>query len=388
MKCLKPFFNFLFILLLFVTTVSYSQPLDNPLNKPDSIVLGFSTNTSLSSLSTYSSILSHIATCTYSADGFGSLTGRPPTEQIKLAKKKGIRPLALVNNGFDANTSKLILESERNSLALIDNIFFELKFYNYSGVNIDFEGIYPQDRSYFTAFIKALYTKLSPKGFTVTIDVPAKTFDDPLNWWSGAYDYSELAKYSDFIVLMAYDEHFSKGENGPIASYDWVKRSLNYALSVIPKSKLVLGLAAYGYDWSSTTSKAFGVNSMYSLASTYSTQVKFDTVSLTPYFEYTDKSLDKHKVWFENHESISYKLDLVNKLELAGVAIWKLGLEDENYLSVIKSKLKNEKKDTTYLVANLKLLQPKVESQSLASKSKKSKKTLVGLNMQEKKKKL
>ena len=94
----------------------------------------------------------------------------------------------------------------------------------------------------------------------------AKTYDSTTNSWNGAFDYKALAPYLDKIMIMTYDEHYPGGTPGPIASINWYKSVIEYAVSVIPKEKIYLGAAAYGYDWSSKGTKAYSINGCYNLA--------------------------------------------------------------------------------------------------------------------------
>jgi len=66
--------------------------------------------------------------------------------------------------------------------------------------------------------------------------------------WSSAFDYAAIGKYADWVQIMTYDEHWSGGTPGPIASLPWVENVIKYAITVIPKEKILLGVAAYGYD--------------------------------------------------------------------------------------------------------------------------------------------
>jgi spore germination protein YaaH len=187
--------------------------------------------------------------------------------------------------------------------------------------------------------MKEIYQKLKPLGYVVTASVPAKAYDNPKNSWNGAYDYAALSNYVDTLVLMAYDEHWMGGTPGAIASIGWVEEVLDYSVTVVPRSKLYLGVAAYGYDWASSGSKAYSINGCYNVASKYSATIKWDNTSKTPYFNYTDDKDISHSVWFENGQSLGYKLDLAKSYKIQGIAIWRLGLENTDYWKAIDDKL-------------------------------------------------
>lgn len=308
------------------------------------LVLGFTTyynskdSSSYKSMAANTSTIDEIATHTYITDATGNIPAIVPISQITYANNNGIKALAMVSNNFDGNIAKTLLESPINRQALINNILKAIKINRYKGVNIDFEGVYYYDRSYLTTFMSELYSTLNPQGFYVTISVPAKTSDSPTASWNGAYDYAALAKSSNQVVLMTYDEHYPGGAPGTIASISWVENVIKYAVTVIPKEKVLLGTAAYGYDWSSNGTKSYSISAIYNLASTYGAPIKWDSLSQSPYFNYSDAAGISHTVWFENAESLNFKLDLVNSYDISGIAIWKLGLENINYWTSIKPK--------------------------------------------------
>lgn len=285
------------------------------------------------------STIDEIITATHVTDGYGNITGMLPAEQITYANGNNIKPLVLLGNNFNGDTAKTLLESPTNRKNLINNLLSLIKTNSYMGVNIDLEGVYSSDRSYYTTFISEVYAALNPLGYTVSLSVPAKTSDSPYNTWSYAYDYASISKYADQVIIMAYDEHYPGGSPGAVASIGWVTNVVKYAVTVIPPEKIYVGMAAYGYDWSVNGTKAYSINGCLSLASSYNAVIQWDSTAQAPYFTYTDSSSVKHTVWFENAQSLGYKLDVVNNSSVAGIAIWRLGLENTDYWNMIKSKL-------------------------------------------------
>jgi len=307
-------------------------------------VLGYTVKNYSTDMTSYNSIianassLNEIATATFSVDGSGNLIGTAPTDQINYANSNGIRTRLMVSNSFNATIAKQLLESAVNRQTLKNNIINLLKTYNYTGVDIDIENIPATDRTYFTTFMSEIYGALKPLGYGVSVAVQAKTYDSPNATWNYAYDYNYLAANADFLMIMAYDEHYPGGTSGSIASISWVTSVIDYALTVVPKEKIILGMAAYGYDWVGTTTKAYSISGCYSLANQYGATVNFDSTTKSKYFTYTVNGVS-HTVWFEDGDTIVYKLDLANSRDLKGVGIWRLGLENANYWTTIKSKL-------------------------------------------------
>ncbi|HEX2945885.1 MAG TPA: glycosyl hydrolase family 18 protein [Clostridia bacterium] len=315
-----------------------------PPTSSSKVVLGYTVKNYSTDVTSYNSIVNNtksidqIATANYSTDGYGKISGTAPADQVGYANNSGIKPLILISNNFDSSIAKSLLESSTNRQAFINNLVNVIGANGYKGVNIDLESVPYSDRAYYTQFIADIKNTLSPLGYLTTISVPAKTSDSATNSWSGAYDYAALGKTADEIVIMTYDEHGTWTSAGPVASLGWVTNVVNYAKSVIPASKILLGLAAYGYDWSSAGNKALSLNQIDNLVSTYGGSVQWDAASESPYYSYTDTNGAQHTIWFENSSSIGYKCDLANQNSLLGVGIWRLGLEDSAYWSMINSK--------------------------------------------------
>lgn len=322
----------------------WSNEVSYTINNITKMVLGYTVKYGATDKGSYNSIVANtnaineIATATFSVDGLGNLTGIAPTDQITYANDNQITTKLMVSNNFDSNIAKQLLQSPENRTRLTQNILQLLDTYNYKGVDIDIENIPAVCRDDFTAFMSEVYGALKPNGYSVSVAVQAKTNDSPNATWNYAFDYKALAQNSDYLMIMSYDEHYPGGVPGSVASINWVTSVVNYALTVVPKEKIVLGLAAYGYDWSSSATKAYSINGCINLANQYGVPIIFDDVSKSKYFKYTVNGIE-HTVWFEDGDTIAFKLDLVLSKELRGVGIWRLGLENSYFWDVIRTKL-------------------------------------------------
>jgi len=125
---------------------------------------------------------------------------------------------------------------------LIDDIL-ELSA-KFDGIQIDFESVSGRDRADFFRFLELIKMGLD-EGKILSVAVPARrkrVRDD-------AYDYFRIADRADRVFVMAYDQHWSTGTAGPVASLSWCRGVMNYAMSAVPYEKLVMGIPLYGRAW-------------------------------------------------------------------------------------------------------------------------------------------
>lgn len=262
---------------------------------------------------------------------------------LTYAENLGIPNYMLVHNmvggTFTNQVVHQVLSDETLRKKLVDDILVNVKYYGYDGVEIDFEGIKGEDRAAFTTFLDELKQKLTPENLTLFIAVPAKTWDDTKNVWSGGYDYAAIGKIVDRVMIMSYDEHWSGGPAGPVSSLPWFENVAAFANKTIPKDKLLMGLPLYGYDWPETgKGRALLPTGIENLMKQYGGQVELDPVSSTPFYRYTDSKGVKHIVWFENNESIAKKVQVVQNFGFKGVGLWRLGYEKQELWQVIQVK--------------------------------------------------
>lgn len=282
--------------------------------------------------------ISMIAPFSYRVDQNGKISGATNSQVMKAAKTKNVKTLAVVTNisgsNFSRETVSALLRSSSARARTISGILRIIRENGYSGVNIDFEGVPSKDRSYLTTFFRELSTALRPHNLLVTAALPAKTTAEEWSSWSGAFDYKALSPYLDLAVIMTYDQHQAKGPAGPVASQGWVENVLKYSLQYFSPNRLIMGLAAYGYEWNERTGRALNYAGIESIIKKYGINPKWHDQYQTPYFTYT-KSGDKYEVWYENQNSTAAKMRLVNKYKLRGVAVWRLGYEDPRIWSVL-----------------------------------------------------
>ncbi|SHE90551.1 glycosyl hydrolase family 18 protein [Desulforamulus putei] len=339
--------GFLFLYLVTFNFMFFPAPAGA--GQPRPIVMGYyakdwyTDNESYNSLVNYHSYLDYVATFTARINSNGRLiVDFPPSEGISLAKKKGVKPLLVVHNmynGMDVASASAVLGDPQKRWQLAVNIASLVKEYGYAGVNIDLEAVPTWNRNDYNKFLWELKGLLKPGGYLLTAAIPAKNSHQWNNNWSGAYDYKEIGRVCDYVMLMTYDEHWFGGQPGPIASLPWVQSVLDYAVSQMPSNKIILGLAAYGYDWSYSKNRSVKWKDVNALVRQTGAAVRWDNASSSPYFYYW-KGSEKHEVWFENKYSLGIKLGLLKSYKLGGVGIWRMGFEDHTFWNTLHNKHK------------------------------------------------
>ncbi len=318
--------------------------IENHLNDTKREILGFHVNwltpeaDSYRSLKENSENIDMIAPFWYTVKPDGEIETRYGGYQFEVdsfSKNRNIKVIPLINNNQENNM--ILVDPEIRSKA-VNNIVEMVEKYDFAGVNIDFEFIPPWTRNGYTSFIKDLSSKLRRMDKMVTISVFPK-IDVPLEI-QGAYDYAALSPLVDRMLIMTYDNHWSKGPAGPIAPINWVEKNIRYALEYFPKNKILLGIANYGYDWAGGYGQDLGSKKAQELANEKGAKINWHDTFQTPYFYYWENE-EKHEVWFENSNSLAFKLDLVEKYDLKGIGIWRLGNATEKFWDTIESKLKN-----------------------------------------------
>jgi spore germination protein YaaH len=209
----------------------------------------------------------------------------------------------------------------------------------FTGINIDFEAIPPEDRVAFTKFITNVTEQMHAAGCQVVVSAPAETKDDPKDSWSGAFDLKALGGIVDLLQLMTYDENGTWSTPGPVAGLDWVRSCVTYAASVAPPGKISMGIPAYGYDWDLTNPKKNATITWIAAAALLTktgATSQWDAATASPWFSYTLNG-HNHIVWYENARSIGQKVLLVGANGLNGVSIWALGMGDAGFWQAIHS---------------------------------------------------
>ncbi|GLX68796.1 S-layer homology domain-containing protein [Paenibacillus glycanilyticus] len=259
-------------------------------------------------------------------DPAGVVASNADQSLVTWANKNNKQIWAMVGNRSNQEVTHQNLSNVTYRTKVVNQLAAYVQNYGLKGLNIDFENVAPEDRSYMTAFISELSAKVHKLGAVVSVCVSPDLGSD----WTEGFDYAALGASADYIVMMAYDEHWSTSPlAGSVASMPYVNHAVDTLLDVVPASKVILALPYYNRDW--TTNKNGTVTAteltlieqnqtvkQRKLLPEWNASVQQYTVS------YQLNGL-KHQIWLEDGRSLAAKYKAAMDRNLAGMAYWYMG---------------------------------------------------------------
>lgn len=269
-------------------------------------------------------------------DADGTIYDKGNREYVRKYRELGYEIWPLIDNSFDPDLTYELLISSRKREGLIKRILDIYLDYGFQGINIDFENIHLKDKDLLTQFLRELYPVFKEEGLYVSMAVsPISTSEN----WSLSFDRERLKEATDYLMLMAYDQHWATSPvAGSVAQYSWVEASLKRVLEIIPNEQLILGVPYYTRLWieeeGQLRSQALSMETANRFIQEYNIDLIWDDESKQYYGE-VRKDNKFYRIWLENSQSLEYKASLVNKYDLAGIASWRKGFETEDIWTAI-----------------------------------------------------
>lgn len=232
-----------------------------------------------------------------------------------------------IDNKWDAEVLHNLISDPKKSAAFIEAAVSDVKAHHYAGINIDFENLNNGDKKAYSAFIKKLHDAFRQENLRVSVDVPAS---------GSAYDYITLLNSCDKMIVMAYDEHDASGAPGSIASGAWIADVLDSFN--MQSDKVIVSLGSYGLDWTvgGDAADSLSFSDIMGICGENNLKVNWDQTTQNPYITYKEGN-DDHVVWFLDSATFYNQARQSVESGAGGVALWRLGSEDDTVWSVLQN---------------------------------------------------
>jgi spore germination protein YaaH len=261
----------------------------------------------------------------------GSVNNIGSLDYSKWAHSKGYQVWALFSNSFNPTLTHDALKDFETRKSIIRALLNYSQLYHLQGINFDIENVNPEDGPLVTQFMREAAVFLHQAGLVVSMDITFTAGDN--NNWSSFYERKKLAQIADYLMVMAYDEHWGADSgSGSVASLPWVEKNLTKLLNEVPHNKLVLGVPLYTRLWkeqlntdgtTKITAAAMSMDKAKQWIAAKGLKPVYDENSGQNYAEYYDKTEKAtYKLWIEDELSLAKRANLAQTYKLAGVGTW------------------------------------------------------------------
>ena len=279
--------------------------------------------------------LTWLSSFSYGFTGDGELANLQDYNLIEPARAVGVKTLMVLtpmdeNGMFNDNIAIEVFNNPAAEENLINNIERNIKDKGMNGVDFYFEYLDADYADDYVQLVARTRERLSPQGYLTTVALAPKTSVDQPGLLYQGHDYAGMGQAADYCLLMTYEWGYTYGPPMPVSPINNVRRVIEFGITQIPAEKILMGMSNYGYDWAlpfvEGESRAEKLTNYQAeaRAAYYGVPIQYDEEAQAPFFTYTAPDGTEHIVWFENEQSWTARLALVEEYGLAGVSIWNI----------------------------------------------------------------
>ena len=287
----------------------------------------------------------------------------PIATPLTALRGAGFQIIPTITDGMDKLVLANLLATATNRTKIAQTISDFVEVNKYDGIDLDFEGFafvdgnttWAKTAPLWVAFVKELSALLHAKNKLLSVSTSYNFNPTERQKGYTVYAWPQIAPHIDRLRIMTYD--YSVAKAGPIGPIAWTEKTVAYATSIMPASKVYVGVAGFGRDWVTKVdgvcpapfakaikvgakAATFVMRDAAALAASYKTTPIFDEKTGEATFTYT-KSYEgvtaaglstictaTRTAWYQNAQSYKLRSELVAKYKLGGVTAWTLGMEE------------------------------------------------------------
>ena len=252
-------------------------------------------------------------------DETGTISSLASADYVKLAHDAGREVWGLIDNFNEAfdETTDLAYASVRSRI--IEQLLAEAASCGMDGINVDFENLKEAGIPHYLQFLRELTSAAHAQNLVVSVDTPVPQA------YTMYYQRGEQARFVDYMIVMAYDEHFAGSEEaGSVSSLPFVQQAVEEMTRVMPADQVICGIPFYTRVWtekfgqSAITSEVLGMDGAKNYAKENQMTETWDA-SLGQNVATVETSDARYTIWMEDEQSMEEKLKVIQSADLAGV---------------------------------------------------------------------
>lgn len=265
-------------------------------------------------------------------DSSGSMSCYASAGLVNKMHQRGTDVWALVSD-FDTNVDFAALYSSKKARTnMVNTLINDAEKYGFDGINLDFENIKSAYAKDYLQFVRELSIACERKGLVLSTD------NYKPEAYNRCYNLKEQSRFVDYVIVMAYDEHYAGTDAGSVASLPFVKEAVEATVQLVGKEHVIAGIPFYTRIWTTTdgntTSRAVGMQAAVDQLNSDGQVALWNDDCGQYVASYTVENATR-QIWFEEEKSIEAKMQVIQENNVAGVAGWKLGLEKSSVWPVI-----------------------------------------------------
>ncbi len=273
----------------------------------------------------------------YLTDNDGNFKSLGNSDYVNAAHSMGAEVWALISNfhsGVDVSTLEVLSYTSKRK-ALIESLVAATLSFGADGINIDFENMDSETTYHFVQFVRELSLACHKNNLVLSVDnyVPTE--------YTAHYNRREQGLFADYIIIMGYDEHYAGSQvAGSVSSIPWMQKGIEDTVALVGAEKVINAVPFYTRVWKETDgelrSEAIDMKVQADFISRNGVTTTWNEETYQNYGEFESGGTN-YKIWLEDKDSLSVRLNVMDTLKIAGIASWCLGQETPDVWPLISA---------------------------------------------------
>ena len=273
----------------------------------------------------------------YLTDNDGNFKSLGNTDYVNAAHNMGAEVWALISNfhsGVDVSTLEVLSYTSKRK-ALIDSLVATTLSFGADGINLDFENMDSATTYHFVQFVRELSLECHKNNLVLSVDnyVPTE--------YTAHYNRREQGLFADYLIIMGYDEHYAGSPvAGSVSSIPWMQKGIEDTVALVGAEKVINAVPFYTRVWKETDgevkSEAIDMKVQADFIARNGLTTTWNEETYQNYGEFESGGTN-YKIWLEDTDSLSVRLNVMETLNIAGIASWCLGQETPDVWPLISA---------------------------------------------------